>query len=116
MTATTCLRTALAAVLFFASATLLTGCDEEEFFEACPLSESILEICEAESANTTLSCVVQSHPQCVEDICAKWEDSEPFCSRVCAVDTDCPAASACESYLEFRFCVPDEILNPVVAE
>ncbi|MCB9733043.1 MAG: hypothetical protein H6745_10575 [Deltaproteobacteria bacterium] len=85
---------------------LLTACPEDEFFQSCPMSESILDTCRAESQSTTLTCVVADHPQCEEKICAKWEDSEPFCSRECEADADCPADSTCQTYLDFSFCVP----------
>jgi len=86
----------------------LVGCDEEEFFHACPLSQSIQDICEAESTTTAITCVVAEHPLCEESVCASWQDSEPFCTRACNVNADCPEASTCEVYLNFAFCVPIE--------
>ncbi len=80
----------------------------------CPLSETILETCEAESETTALTCVVERHPMCDEQVCAKWRDSDAFCSRLCAEDLDCPTGSTCQGYLDFDFCVPDDVFNPVV--
>lgn len=102
---------ALVALLAFVS---LGGCDEEEFFRACPLSQRIVDVCEAESTSTAITCVVEDHPLCDEKVCASWKDSEPFCSRTCNVNADCPEGSTCEVYLDFAFCVPAEALPEAV--
>ena len=90
----------------------VAGCEEEEFFRSCPLSATIIEACEIESTSTTLTCVVAQHPICDEQICAKWEGSESFCSRTCLADTDCPSGSSCLTYLDFAFCVPEFATMP----
>lgn len=93
-------------LLAYLALSLLTACPEDEFFQPCPMSETILETCRAETQSTTLTCVVADHPLCDDKICATWEDSAPFCSRACAADADCPAGSTCQAYLAFNFCVP----------
>lgn len=86
------------------------GCDDRPgLFTACPLSQSILNACAEDSESTFVTCVVESHPMCDEQICASWEGSESFCSRVCDTDADCPTGSQCLDYLRFGFCVPDDI-------
>jgi len=87
------------------------GCDEDEAFPACPMSPSILEACRDESPSTALTCVVAQHPMCDEQICAMWENSEPFCTRACEQDGDCRAGSSCQSYLSFDLCVPDGVVS-----
>ncbi len=109
------MRTTTIAVGLLLAALALTACDEEDFFMECPLSESIIEVCEAQSDATTLTCVVERHPMCDERVCAKWQGSDAFCSRVCTADEECPAGSTCQGYLDFGFCVPDEIVNPAQA-
>ncbi len=92
----------------------LTACDDEEpFFKPCPLSESIIQLCEEESDDTSLTCVVSDHPMCNEHICAQWKGSDSFCSKVCSADTDCPTGSRCGQYLEFSFCVEEAVFTPV---
>ncbi len=90
-----------------------SGCDEgEPFFGACPLSSSIIELCEEERPGTELTCVVTDHPMCNEGVCAAWEGSASFCSRICLTTDDCPLASQCLPYLEgsgIQLCVPDEL-------
>jgi len=89
------------------------ACDTTELFHDCPLSESIVDACEAESTTTDLTCVVTEHPLCEEQICASWRNSEPFCTQACSVNADCPVGSTCETYLDFAFCVPTEVTTPV---
>jgi len=101
-------------VLPIAAITAITlaavGCDDRPgLFTECPLSQSILNACAEDSESTFVTCVVESHPMCEEQVCASWEGSDSFCSRVCDVDADCPAGSRCLDYLRFGFCVPDDI-------
>jgi hypothetical protein len=85
-----------------------TACDDEEpFFHHCPLSSSILDVCQEDVSDTALTCIVREHPMCEEMVCASWEGSDSFCSRECAGDGECPADSSCQTYLDFRLCVPN---------
>ena len=89
---------------------LHAACDEEpDFFHPCPLSSSIVEACEAEGQNTQLTCVVTDHPMCEEKVCAAWENSPSFCTRVCDAQEACPLGSTCEAYLDFKICVPEVV-------
>jgi len=108
-------------------ATLLTGalgaalsmgaCDAAEpFFRHCPLSQSIITICQENEPDTALTCVVKDHPMCDEQVCAAWEGSDSFCSRLCAADADCPAESTCKAYLDFAVCVPKVLPPAAVAQ
>ncbi len=93
------------------------ACDEDPDFMHCPLSNSIIEVCEQQAGGAAVfTCVVEQHPFCVDAICASWEGSDPFCTRACATDTDCPSASTCREYLELRFCVPSSALPVEPAE
>lgn len=93
----------------------LSACDEDEFFRPCPLSQTIIDVCEADSPTTSLTCVVREHPLCDEQVCSMWQDSEPFCTRSCVEDADCPEGSICEPHLDFALCVPLTVLEPAVA-
>lgn len=98
-------------VAIFASA---PACDEDEaFFHACPLSQTLIDACAEQQENADITCAVREHPMCDEAVCAKFKGSASFCSRVCTTNEDCPPESTCEDYLilpgeEFRFCVPLE--------
>lgn len=92
------------------------ACDTTELFHDCPLSDSIVAACEAESTTTELTCVVADHPLCEDNICAAWQNSDPFCTQACSVNADCPEGSSCETYLDLAFCVPVEIVSPTVTQ
>ena len=101
-------------ILLLAASSLLAwasvhGCTEDPMFSDCPFSKSIDQSCSSDDPTIGYTCVVGSHPYCEEEICATWAGSVPFCSRVCAGDSDCPAGSTCQTYLETSFCVPDSI-------
>jgi hypothetical protein len=90
------------------------GCDDKPgLFQACPLSQSILNACAEEADTTLITCVVEQHPMCDEQICASWEGSDSFCSQMCDVDTDCPTGSKCREHNVLAFCVPDDIPNTI---
>ena len=92
------------------------GCDdEEEFFHPCPLSQTLIEACAEEQESASITCAVKQHPMCVEAICAQFRGSESFCSRACTANEDCPTGSTCQPYLDYAFCVPDEITAGSVA-
>ncbi len=91
----------------------VAGCEDPADFESCPLSQSIVEACQADDTNSVLTCVVGDHPMCEESICASWEGSEPFCSRACQTVADCPADSTCEQHLGTQLCVPASATSPV---
>lgn len=90
--------------------TLMVGCEPDPPFGSCPLSATILEVCEAEATDAAFSCVVASHPVCLDEVCASWQDSEPFCTLMCEDDFECPDGSTCQTYLDDSFCVPDDVL------
>jgi len=87
-----------------------SACDDAEpFFHHCPLSTTIIDVCEQESTDTELTCVVREHPMCEEQVCASWKGSDSFCSRACAADSDCPVDSTCQAYLAYSVCVPNAV-------
>ena len=98
------LMVALALVLL----ALTPGCADEEVFIDCPFSNSIEESCTSLDETVAFTCVVESHPFCLEEICASWEGSRSFSTEACEADVDCPAESTCKQSLGLKFCVPDE--------
>lgn len=90
-----------------------SACDDEQpFFHHCPLSSTIIQVCEEESTDTELTCVVKEHPMCDEKVCAAWAGSDSFCTRSCADDSGCPAESTCKPHLDFKICVPNVLPVP----
>lgn len=95
----------------------LGACDEDPaFFHECPLSDTILELCAEQSDDTQLTCIVREHPMCEESICASWKGSASFCSRECTDDAGCPTDSTCQTYLDFKVCVPNTPPAATVAQ
>jgi hypothetical protein len=94
----------------FALMTLASGlgaCADEELFIDCPFSNSIETSCSSLDDTVAFTCVVESHPFCLEEICASWEGSRSFCTQPCEIDVDCPAESTCRESLNLSFCVPN---------
>ena len=97
---------AFAALTFAVTA---ASCADEEVFIDCPLSNSIEASCTSLDETVAFTCVVESHPFCLDKICASWEGSRSFCTQSCTVDgDDCPESSSCQTSLDISFCVPDE--------
>ncbi|MFO0744101.1 MAG: hypothetical protein U1F43_00310 [Myxococcota bacterium] len=109
------MRSVLTGVFFALVATASACDDKEDFFHDCPLSQTIITACAEEQENADITCAVKAHPMCDEGVCAKFRGSESFCSRVCSETVACPTGSSCQPYLDYAFCVPDEVLNPTVA-
>lgn len=93
----------------------IAACDDAEpFFKHCPLSTSIIEVCQEESTDIEFTCIVAEHPMCDEQVCASWKGSDSFCSRACAADSECPVDSTCQLHLDFSVCVPNALPGPLV--
>ncbi len=87
----------------------LSGCPDDNLYTACPLSNSIIEACANAGDGVEYNCVVAEHPYCLEEICASWQGSDSFCTRSCVIDDDCPGTATCESHLDIKFCVPEDL-------
>lgn len=89
----------------------VVGCEADPLYIDCPMSDAIKKACQEQQATTQLTCVVEKHPFCNEAICAMWKGSDPFCSRNCASDGDCPGGSSCQPYLDLKFCVENTVVS-----
>ena len=100
--------------VLIASTFALLSCADDGMFSACPFSTNINQICEGAESGAALSCVVESHPQCPEDICLSWKGGESLCTRVCdPAGNDCPGGSSCQTFSSSEgkyFCVEDSSL------
>ncbi len=92
-----------------------SGCADETLFLACPFDKTVNENCAQGDGSANFTCVVTDHPQCPEDICLSWKNSEPFCSRPCTVGGhECPDDSKCATFNDIdnvRYCVSNAVLN-----
>lgn len=101
----------LASLALLALTSGLGACADEELFIDCPFSNSIETSCSSLDDTVAFTCVVESHPFCLDEICASWEGSRSFCTQPCEVDADCPAESICKDSLSLSFCVPNEEIS-----
>lgn len=70
---------------------LLWGCSDE-LYVRCDLEEGS----ECRTGQN-VSCVETQNFQCKHRVCARYQGSEPFCTRPCESDADCSSGS-CESF------------------
>jgi hypothetical protein len=92
------------------------GCTDDGMFSSCPFDNSITTVCEqTDGDGAQLSCVVEAHPQCPEDVCLSWRGSSPFCTRTCTLDGgECPDDSTCSAYSQVQnkfYCVENANLQ-----
>ena len=101
----------------------LVGCETTSGYVTCELDKEVTSknICSgasgASTANST-SCVVRSHPHCVEHVCLSYYSRTPVCTRVCATNADCVLDGTAGTCWEFaakvgttpaeRYCVPPD--------
>lgn len=107
-----------APLLALAIGALFGGCADEPLYGGCsygptsgPNESTINKNCNHEDGTALFTCVVELHPQCPQDVCLQWKNSEPFCTRRCASDDECPGGT-CETYsstLGKFYCVSDAI-------
>ncbi|HIA04814.1 MAG TPA: hypothetical protein EYN06_07860 [Myxococcales bacterium] len=90
------------------------GCAEDEFFNPCPFDKTIEKVCDTETEDGQLTCVVKTHPQCMKDICIGYRGHDGVCSQTCSPDSNnCPGDSSCITYNELTleyYCVPNSHL------
>ncbi len=102
-------------LVLFALAFGLFGCANDELFGDCPFDDTIIENCNAGDSGAQFTCVVETHPQCAEDVCLSWKNSQPFCTRRCTSGGgECPSGSLCAEYNAAQgkyFCVPESLIR-----
>lgn len=88
------------------------GCADADLFEPCPLDQTIQKVCDPGGSNAKLTCAVENHPQCPENVCLSWKGAPSTCTRVCNPSgSDCPSGSSCQAYdstASKHYCVQDQ--------
>ena len=78
--------------LFALATVLLSGC-ADDLYAPCQLDpnspDDAVAACGAVDA-AQRSCVVDNQTQCDTRSCGRFQGSNPFCTRVCTSDADCP--------------------------
>jgi hypothetical protein len=95
------------------AALAVLACETDSRYAACELDEEVTKqgVCTGKPSPSlgTTSCVVTSHPHCVQSICLSYFGTEPFCTQPCKTDDDCYADAFCWAFAEEegeRYCVP----------
>lgn len=93
---------------------LMTGC-ADDLYAPCQLDASSPVAAVAEcGANDgpDRSCAVDNQTQCDTGSCGRYQGSEPFCTKVCSSDNDCPSGQCVELVFQSgrSYCVEDALL------
>lgn len=102
---------------------LAAGCETQQAYSACDLDKEVTSknICSGEGSlatGKTTSCVVRSHPHCVDAICLSYFSRQSVCTRACLEDKDCALDGIAGTCWEFagetstkpaeKYCVPPD--------
>lgn len=116
-------RCAAALALILTLAGLAAGCETQQAYSACDLDKEVTSknVCSGEggvATGKTTSCVVRSHPHCVDAICLSHFSRQSVCTRVCTQDADCTLDGIAGFCWEFagatstkpaeKYCVPPD--------
>jgi hypothetical protein len=109
-------RTLLVGLLAVATAGTLAGCETQAPYAACQLDEEVTSkgVCQGDSTDGTgtTSCVVTSHPHCVQSICLSYYSAASVCTHACSADADCELDGWCWAFSPTqKYCVPIERKN-----
>lgn len=85
------------------SVLLLSACDDD-FGARCDLPSVVEEACQQQGSKgggmvSHFNCFMKENLDCSSKICVIYQDSEPFCSKACKTDGDCPGDARCLPFL-----------------
>ena len=66
-----------------------------------------------DKGDSSYNCVAEPDFQCSTQVCAKYQNSRPFCTKGCTSDGDCQAGE-CKRFLlgrDDKYCVPDNKID-----
>jgi hypothetical protein len=94
---------------------LMTGC-ADDLYAPCQLDpnsrvEAVAE-CGTNEGSIDRSCAVDNQTQCDTGSCGRYQGSDPFCTKTCSSDSDCPSGTCVELVFQSgrRYCVDDAML------
>lgn len=102
------------AMLAAGSIALLAGC-ADDLYSPCDLDpnspDQAVATC-GQNDGPSRSCVVDNQLQCGTRSCGRFQGSDPFCTKQCTDDGDCPSGTCLEFVFQSgrRYCVQDELL------
>ena len=111
------LRTAFCSLLGLSF--LVVSCGDD-FGSRCTLPTKVQEACQTQGGGgsglrSRINCVMEENLDCSSRICVVFQDGEPFCSKACTVDRDCPGNAKCVPLSIYPdselYCVPTRQLE-----
>ncbi len=99
-------------ILALASLVIFTGC-ADDLYASCNLAsdsqDAAVRFCGSDEGGTDKSCVVENQAQCDTLICGRFNGSDPFCTKRCSSDADCPAGICTEFVFQsgVNYCVEE---------
>ena len=95
------------------SMSLLVGC-ADDLYGTCDLDPNSPDPAVAtcgQDDGPERGCVVENQLQCDTRTCARYQGSEPFCTKSCSDDGDCPGGFCAEFVFQSgrRYCASDEL-------
>lgn len=106
----------LSGALAAASLGLLVGC-ADDLYAPCDLDSSSPDLavrtCGDNSGSEDKSCVVENQVQCDTRACGRYGGSEPFCTKRCSEDGDCPSGLCLEFVFQsgVKYCVENKLVD-----
>ena len=102
------------AVLAAVALTLMVGC-ADDLYQPCQLDanspDPAVSTC-GSNDGPTRGCVVDNQIQCDTRSCGRYQGSDPFCTKQCTDDGDCPAGRCVELVFQSgrKYCVEEALL------
>lgn len=106
----------LCGLLALVSLTLMVGC-ADDLYASCDLDPNSLDeavsSCGLNDTDALKNCVVENQVQCDTRVCARYESSDPFCTKRCSDDSDCPSGACLEFVFQTGdfYCVENVLVN-----
>jgi hypothetical protein len=104
----------LTACLAAGALALMTGC-ADDLYAPCDLDvnspDQAVAAC-GSNDGPARSCVVDNQIQCDTRSCGRYQGSDPFCTRQCQSDGDCPGGVCTELVFQsgVKYCVQQDLI------
>jgi len=88
-------------VALLAGSLFVAAC-EDDFGQRCDLPSKVEQACKQAGGGSTEShfnCFMKENLDCSSKVCVIYQDSDPFCSKACKKDGDCPGDARCMPFL-----------------
>ena len=104
------------AALATVSLLIMVGC-ADDLYAPCQLdpnsNDDAVSNCGADTGSEDKSCVVENQVQCDTRVCGRFSGSDPFCTKRCTEDGDCPGGLCVEFVFQTgdKYCVENALVE-----